>query len=290
MSPIRREGHVRVHADEAGGNVEVLESPRLRGGRYTAPHCRAEGTVSSGRAQPSDLDLWIVDAELRAGATLHWDCDHGDEAVVVLSGEAEVEGERCSPGAAIVVEAGAAVTLASRTGATIVHFGGPVGGVRVPGSATAPRLCGVHIVGPGPARGSVIPRPHGAIFAGCYADSTCPTCRLTLLRVVGDGTIRASSHSHSQNELIRVLDGELRFGGRTVSAGMTAAVPADRRYAFQTSKPFLFLNYRPGPSTMSSPHYPAPRRESAEAMGWRDMGVRNHFVPATVEVPERVSA
>jgi quercetin dioxygenase-like cupin family protein len=284
MSPIRSEGDARMQADEAGGNVEVLEPPRLSQGRYAAPHCRAAGTVSSARAQPSALDLWIVDAELRAGATLQWARDHGDEAVVVLSGEAEVEGERCPPGAAIVIEAGAAVTLVSRTGATIVHFGGPARGAHVPGSASGSRGCGVHIVGPGPARGSVVPRPHGAIFAGCYADSTCPTCRLTLLRVVGDGTIRGSSHSHSQNELIRVLDGELRFGRRNVSAGMTAAIPADRHYAFQTSKPFLFLNYRPGPSTMRSPHHPAPLRESAEAMGWRDMGVRNHFVPAALEV------
>jgi hypothetical protein len=284
MSPIRSEAHARVQADTAGGNVEVLGQPQVRPGRYAAPHCRGTGTVSSGRAQPSDLDLWVVDAELRDGATLRWARDHGDEAVVVLSGEVDAEGERCSPGAAIVIEAGAPVTLVSRTGATIVHFGGPARGAHRSGSATGSRGCGVHIVGPGPAWGSVVPRPHGAIFAGCYADSTCPTCRLTLLRVVGDGTIRGSSHSHSQSELIRVLDGELRFGRHTVSAGMTAAIPADRHHAFHTSKPFLFLNYRPGPSTVSSPHHPAPLRESAEVMGWRDMGVRNHFVPAAREV------
>jgi hypothetical protein len=136
---------------------------------------------------------------------------------------------------------------------------------------------GVHIVGPGPARGTDVIRPDGSMSAGYYFDSTCGTCDLTLLRTSGVGVIRGSSHSHSQDELIRVLDGELHFGPQVAGAGMTAAIPADQRYAFRASAPFTFLNYRAGPSSITKSDGMAVR-ESAESLGWGDLGVRHVHV------------
>jgi uncharacterized cupin superfamily protein len=60
----------------------------------------------------------------------------------------------------------------------------------------------------------------------------------------------ASSHLHSEDEIIHVLEGELRVGTLTVPAGTSIAVPANLRYSFRTSQPFRFLNYRADVSTI----------------------------------------
>jgi quercetin dioxygenase-like cupin family protein len=253
--------------------MELLPAPATAAGPYAAPACTGTGTIESGIARPAAFDLWVVDARLDPGAELHWGPDHGDEAVVVLAGTVDVAGQSCPTGTAIVVEAGAPATVSSDGPATIVHFGRhpPVGAGRPD--------AGVHVVGPGPAHGAEVARPDGSMSAGYYADSTCGTCDLTLLRNSGVGVIRGSSHSHSQDELIRVLDGELHFGPDVAGAGMTAAIPADRRYAFRASAPFTFLNYRAGPSSITKGDGAAVR-ESADSLGWSDLGVRNVRVSA----------
>jgi hypothetical protein len=247
--------------------------PATTTGTYAGPACSGTGPMRSGMARPAALDLWVVDAVLAPGAALHWGADHGDEAVVVLAGQVDVLGESCPVGTAIVVEAGAPATLHSIGSATIVHFG------RHSSAHEARPAAGVHIVGPGPARGTDVSRPEGTMTAGYYLDSTCGTCDLTLLRTSGVGVIRGSSHSHSQDELIRVLAGELHFGPVVAGAGMTAAIPANRRYAFRASAPFTFLNYRAGPSSITKGDGVAVR-ESAESLGWGDLGVRDVRVSA----------
>jgi len=260
------------HRDQPA-RLELLAVPATSPGTYAAPTCSGTGTIRSGIARPAAFDLWVVDAALDPGAELRWGTDHGDEAVVVLAGTVDVAGESCPLGTAIVVEAGAPASLRSNGPATIVHFGrqaptherGPAGGV--------------HIVGPGPARGTDVAHPEGSMSAGYYLDSTCGTCDLTLLRTSAVGVIRGSSHSHSQDELIRVLAGELHFGAEAAGAGMTAAIPANRRYAFRASAPFTFLNYRAGPSSITKGDGVAVR-ESADSLGWGDLGVRHVRVPA----------
>ncbi len=264
--------------DGPPARLELLAAPLTALGRYAAPSCSATGAIRSGIARPTAFDLWVVDAVLPAGAELSWGTDHGDEAVVVLAGAVDLLGESCPVGTAIVVEAGATVTLRSDGPATIVHFGRTAGERLEPARNGRP-AAGVHVVGPGPARGTDVPRPDGSMSAGYYLDSTCGTCDLTLLRTCGIGVIRGSSHRHSQDELIRVLDGELHFGPVVAGAGMTAAIPANRRYAFRASAPFSFLNYRAGPSSITKSDGVAVR-ESADSLGWGDLGVRHILVSA----------
>ncbi len=259
--------------DARPGRLELLAAPVAVAGNYAAPACSGTGTIRSGIARPTAFELWVVDAVLGPGAELHWETNHGDEAVVVLAGTVDVVGESCPAGTAIVIEAGVPATLRGDGSATIVHFG------RDEPARNKRPAAGVHIVGPGPARGTDVTRPEGSMSAGYYFDSTCGTCDLTLLRTSGVGVIRGSSHSHSQHELIRVLDGELHFGPQVAGAGMTAAIPADRRYAFRASAPFSFLNYRAGPSSITKSDGTAVR-ESAESLGWGELGVRHVHVSA----------
>ena len=124
-------------------------------------------------------------------------------------------------------------------------------------------------------RGSGTSERNGTrLFTESYFDSTCASCDLTLLRVWSDGPYTGASHSHSADELIHVLDGEIVVGAVRVPAGAVIAVPAERRYRFVATDAFSFLNYRPHAATIRhDPHAPA-RHENATALGWSPSGVR----------------
>ena len=57
---------------------------------------------------------------------------------------------------------------------------------------------------------------------------------------------RGESHAHVEDEIIVVVEGELRFGARTLGAGSSVMVPGGTLYAF-TAGPdgCTFLNFRP---------------------------------------------
>jgi quercetin dioxygenase-like cupin family protein len=82
---------------------------RLRGARLLTP-----------AAHP----VRLVELELDEGARLEWATDHGDEALYVMDGEAEVDRRRCPAGGAIVIESGVARTLLAVGRVRVAHFGG----------------------------------------------------------------------------------------------------------------------------------------------------------------------
>jgi quercetin dioxygenase-like cupin family protein len=52
-------------------------------------------------------------------------------------------------------------------------------------------------------------------------------------------------HAHSRDEIIAVLEGELEFGARTLTAGAAVSVPADTLYGFKVGPEGVrFLNFR----------------------------------------------
>ena len=65
---------------------------------------KVSGVRSSKRISPDDYSLFLVVSELDDGAVVEWDTAHGDEALCVLEGELDVDGHRCPPGGAVVVE------------------------------------------------------------------------------------------------------------------------------------------------------------------------------------------
>jgi hypothetical protein len=77
-----------------------------------------------------------------------------------------------------------------------------------------------------------------------YMDSTCATCRATLLYTGRSDAYTSNAHSHSADEIIYVLAGDLHLGAYSLAAGDTLSVAKDVRYKFTTTGAFLFLNYR----------------------------------------------
>jgi hypothetical protein len=244
--------------------IAVKETGAPHAAGYLAPSCEAEGDIHSTLFHPEGYSLWEVEAQLGAGAELRWSEQHGDEVIFVLEGGVEVAGERCEPNAAAVIEAGVAATARALEPSRIVHFG--------PTSREAP-IDGIYGAAPSEGRGVHVQRPDDASRVGSgegpgavyYADSSCPTCRVAFFEVSCDAPYVVASHTHSEDEIIRVTTGELRLGRTRVGPGMSVAIPGGYRYGFRTPGPFSFLNYRRDVSTYVSTPGSTPMVEGAAA-------------------------
>jgi quercetin dioxygenase-like cupin family protein len=170
---------------------------------------------------------------------------HSDEVAYVADGQLEVrQGDGgpkvCPKGGAVVIEAGRPVHLVAGGATRVLHFGShqPV----EPGGHPS-----VHVVGP---RGTYAMVDTGR-DSHYYADSTCPTCDVTLLYTSRAEGFDSSLHSHSADEIIHVLWGQIRLGRHDLGPGATLAIRHDAPYRFHGGPSgYGFLNYRSGPSTM----------------------------------------
>jgi hypothetical protein len=184
-------------------------------------------------------------SELADGAVLRWSPQHGDEAVCVLEGSLAVGERQCGAGGALVVESGVACE-ARAIGRTVVAHYGPVD-EHAPGDgpygAPSADSHGVHVVGERGWYASGGGEHNRAIW---WADSTCPTCRLTVFQVHSEGRDeKGVAHHHTQDEIIFLVSGAVRMGALRYGAGTAISIPANMRYALAgDGSPRSFLNYR----------------------------------------------
>jgi hypothetical protein len=213
-------------------------------GGYAAPTCAlVEGSASSSLARFDGFGLWALRAELGPGSTLGWDGPHGDEAVYVVDGSLACGDHLCPAGGAVVVEAGTAARVTAEDGASVLHFGpwDPAPPTHGRYGAPAQGQRRVHVVGPGGTYAAVEPGRDTRMFA----DSSCETCRITLFFTGRDSEYVSSRHSHSADELMVLVAGEVRFGNRRRHAGDAVGVAGGYRYGFRSGpEGFAFLNYR----------------------------------------------
>lgn len=191
---------------------------------------------------PDGYSLWMVELDLPAGAELALPAEHGDEIVYVSSGEIAVDGRVCRAGGAAVVESGARPSIVATEPTVVLHMGPTDAAVPTDGlnGPITRRPSEVHVVGP---RGWLAIETPGRL-SKYYADSTCDGCRATLLYTSREEPYVSPAHSHSVDELIHVVWGEIRLGAHRLTGGDTLAVPADQRYGFRADGGFGFLNYR----------------------------------------------
>lgn len=205
-----------------------------------------------GAQRDPSFSLWVSRERIQPGARFERDGVHGDEAVYVQEGVLVFDGRELDAGCVAVVESGAAAAfVAGDEGSTIVHFGphasSPPGDGAYGPPQPAPR--GVHLVGP---RGLLAIEQPGR-STRFFADSACATCRLTLFSTARDHLYRSSSHSHSEDEILYVLDGEIRVGATTIEPDMGVMIPGGEVYGFRSGDSgFRFLNYRRDVSTYRS--------------------------------------
>lgn len=232
-----------------------------------AVECRGEAT--GGRFAPADFPLWVASATVAQGTQLGWDDTHGDEALYVLDGALAVDGAVCRQGGVVVVESSVATSLDVVDGpARVLHFG-PHETSPPPGLAPNDARRGVHVIGPGGTH-AVVDAERDTRF---FADSACPSCRVTLFVTGRTHGGRHAPHSHSADEILYVLHGGIRFGNQAVPPGSAVAVSADRRYSFHGAEHgFAMLNYRSRASWFSSPTTPTPFLEGGAATGMPAVG------------------
>lgn len=210
---------------------------------YPAPTCRLDGDATGAIAAPAGFPLWVARGELAPGARLRWTGDHGDEGIYLLAGELGVDGRRCPAGGVVVVEAGAPAEVVAPDGARLLHFGPHDPEVPTTGYHGPPRPTprGTHVIGPRGLYAAAQPGRDTRMFA----DSTCDTCRITLFFTGRQAAYVAAPHSHSTDEVLYLLSGEVRFGSHRMAPGDAAFIEADRRYAFRSGpEGFAFVNYR----------------------------------------------
>ena len=250
--------------------VDIVHAAEVEtAGHYPRPLVEAVGDVAARQVSPDGASLWLVAADLAAGAELRWGTEHGDEAVYVRSGSLEVDGRVCPADGAIVVEAGMAATATAQSRTNIVHVGPanpepPTDGLRGPADTEGR---GIRVIGPDGIWATVDDTQRTRFFS----DASAPTNRLWLLATDRPQYFESSAHSHSQDELIHVLRGEIRVGRRLVGVGDTLWVAADRRYKLYSGEDGVhFINYRRDVSVMTSPNYDGPLLEAGEStnMTW----------------------
>lgn len=200
-----------------------------------------DGSAVSAAMSPPEFSLWLVRGTLSDGAALRWTVPHGDEVVYVLGGALDVDGRICPTGGTVVVESGVAARATAVGETNVLHFG-PVDPVPPSEFAGPPHPDGhvTHVIGPGGTFACLEERRDTRY----YMDSTCPTCRATLLYTGRSDAYSSNAHSHSADEIIYVVHGDLQLGAYALGAGDTLSVAHDVRYKFHTDGAFLFLNYR----------------------------------------------
>ncbi len=239
----------------------------IHGAETTPAHGYPTATVTitgdhtARRVSPQGVSLWLVTAELAAGAEMRWGNEHGDEAVYVRSGSLAIDGRTCPADGAVIVEAGVTACATAASDTSIVHVGPtdpvpPSSGLRGPAD-TAGR--GVRVVGPGGLWATVNDTQRTRFFS----DASAHTNRVWLLSTDRPQRFESSAHSHSQDELIHVLRGEIRVGRRVIGVGDTLWVAADRHYKLYSGDEGVhFINYRRDASVMTSPNYDGPLLEA----------------------------
>jgi hypothetical protein len=230
--------------------VDEASAPLV--GAHPAGHA-ATGLRGARLLSPADARLWLAVLELDAGGELR--SGTGGEALYVFEGEMAVDGRTCPAGGAIVVEPGVEARLEARGAVRAAHFGSRDGGAAGPGRD-------VHVIGP---RGSWTSGRLEGVEAVWFTDSTCPTCRIAFFLVSAAGAHRGPPHSHTQDEIIFLIDGSLRMGARQYGPGTALSIRGGTRYALEGPPGgHRFLNFRTDVSYQTSAGG-TPRLETAAA-------------------------
>jgi hypothetical protein len=215
----------------------------------------AGGLGAARLLSPGDYRLWLAEIELRDGGWLEVGGPAG-EALYLFGGELAVDGRVCPTGGAVVVEPGVTTRVVATGPVRVAHFGSRGDG---PPVETAHRGV-VHVIGPG---GSWTSGRLEDVDAVWFTDSTCETCRIALFMVSSREAHRGPSHSHSEDEIIFLVDGSVRMGAHRYGPGTALSIPGGVRYAFEgVAGGHRFLNFRTGVSYQTSAGRP-PLLETA---------------------------
>jgi hypothetical protein len=191
------------------------------------------------------LHLYYVD--VGAGEPLQWDKAGDDWCGYVLAGEIAINGRPLDNGGSFVVEHGADARIEANQPARIALFGNRRVGAK-PGGR-------VHILASDRVpNNEAAPHPDDIATSSMHADAHCAGCDLWLHGNHFQEGAEVALHSHSEDEIILVLGGEILLGSRPYGPDTAVAVAKDTVYGFRAGKGGMkMINFRVGvPSATSA--------------------------------------
>lgn len=214
------------------------------------PDLCVEGPLERALASPPAASIFLEILELEIGTSVEWAPANGDRALFIERGGLGVDGQRVPAGGAILVESGARLRVEAKRVSRLLHFGPREAGAAVDPTRVrkAPTPPQVHLVGPRGRFEAIEPGRETRFFA----DASCSGCSIWLLFTARSFAYESPVHSHSQDELIHVVRGEIALGSLRAGPGTTLFIAAGQPYRFRSAADgFAFLNYRQAGSVMT---------------------------------------
>jgi hypothetical protein len=182
---------------------------------------------------------------LGRGAALRVGPKDTDCVVYVWRGGVEAGGRPLAAASSLIVERGAVIEITGMDEASVLltfSAAQPSAEVRPGGH--------VHLLPAERVPRAALAGTAGA-SGGLHADAACPSCRVWLhentLAPIADDNAEKGVHSHSEDEIIFVTDGQMRLGTRLYGPGTAVAIPAETLYSFGVGPDGLsFVNFRAG--------------------------------------------
>lgn len=207
-------------------------------------------------ADPKDaLHLYYVD--VGQGERLQWDKAGDDWCGYLLAGRIAINGKPLDGGGSFVVEHGAGARIEASEPARIALFGNRRAGAKPGGK--------VHILTSDRVpNNEAAPHPDDIATSSMHADAHCATCDLWLHGNHFQEGAEVTLHSHSEDEIILVLGGEILLGSRRYGADTAVAVAKDTVYGFRAGKGGMkMVNFRVGVPSATSAKTGALMNEAA---------------------------
>ena len=195
-----------------------------------------------GAGQPIHLHL----AQLGAGETLRVGPLKGDCATYVWQGEVVAGGVALAEGSSAIVERGAELELSGEGQVLLFSSVESSGAAKVQGGGHVHLLPAADVPRMAAEAGS------SGVSGGLHADSACESCAVWLHENHFPGHMDLSAeqaergvHSHTEDEIIFVIGGEIRLGSKLYGPGTALAIAADTLYGFTAGPLGLsFVNFR----------------------------------------------
>lgn len=210
------------------------------------PGCAGSGSALA-YFDDAQMPLQLHLFDLAAGQAIEIGRTAVDRLAYVWRGAVEAGGVALAAGSSLVVEHGQALTITGTGAATRLL-------VFAAASAGAQSRAGGHV--------HLLPADRVAYLApddlapgmsgGMHFPADCPTCELWLhanhfpgSEAVTPEQQQRGVHSHSEDEIIFVTDGEIRLGNQIHGPGTALAIAANTLYGFTPGSNGLdFVNFR----------------------------------------------
>jgi len=171
-----------------------------------------------------------------------------DSLAYVWKGSVEAGGRQLPAGSSLIVEHGETISVTGGDAqAQLLCFSA--------NAPDAPRAGGhVHLL-PADRVARVADMGSGlGVRGGMHYDSGCPTCEIWLhenhfgpTEPLTPEQEQRGVHSHTEDEIIFVIDGQIKLGNRLCGPGTALAIAANTMYSFQPGPNGLsFINFRAG--------------------------------------------